>query len=78
MSTADDYHPKQTTAQLIDSCQANLHNLNRTLSSDEQAMLDQIRNYIDQSRSAAAENDLDRAHNLALKAHLLCDELVKP
>ena len=64
--------------QLIDSCEANLHNLNRQLSNDEQAMLGQIRNYIAQSRSALADNDLDRAHGLALKARLLCDELVKP
>lgn len=41
-------------------------------------MLNQIRDYMNQSRQAIAENDLDRAHNLAMKAHLLCDELVKP
>ncbi|HYY69629.1 MAG TPA: hypothetical protein VE734_07845, partial [Terriglobales bacterium] len=57
--------------------QANLNSINRSLSSDEQAMVAQIKDYMAQSRKASADSDSVRAHNLALKARLLSDELVK-
>lgn len=68
---------KLTTEQLLQSAQANLNSINRPLSPDEQAIVSQIKDYIAQSRKATADSDLVRAHNLALKAHLLSDELVK-
>ncbi len=71
-------HRRQTTAQLLDSTEANLRSLKRPLNADEQSMLAQIKDYMEQSRIATAEDDLVRAHNLALKAHLLSDELAKP
>jgi len=37
----------------------------------------QIRNYMDGARSALKEGDVRRANTLALKAHLLSEELVK-
>ncbi len=77
MSASDEYHSRQTTAQLIDGCESSLRTINRKLSDDEQATVSQIRNYIVQSRTATTQNDLERANNLALKAHLLCDALVK-
>ena len=40
-------------------------------------MLAQIREFITQSRKATTENDPERAHNLAVKARVLSDELVK-
>jgi hypothetical protein len=40
-------------------------------------MLAQIREFISQSRKATTENDPERAHNLAVKARVLSDELVK-
>ena len=70
-------HNKLTTEQLLQSTQANLNNLNRPLSPEEQAMVAQIKDYMAQSRKAADDSDMVRAHNLALKAHLLSDELVK-
>jgi hypothetical protein len=70
-------HAKQTTEQLLQSAQANLNSINRPLSPEEQAMVAQIKDYMAQSRKAAADSDTVRAHNLALKAHLLSDELVK-
>lgn len=73
----DASHHRQTTAQLLDSTESNLNNLKRMLTADEQAMVAQIRQFVEQSRKATAEQDLVRAHNLALKAHLLSDELVK-
>jgi hypothetical protein len=78
MPHSDEVHHRLTTAQLIQSTEDNLKNLNRTLSDDDKAVVEQIKNYLAQSRTATSENDLIRAHNLALKAHLLSDELVRP
>ena len=70
-------HNKQTTEQLLQSSQTNLNSINHPLSPDEQAMVSQIKDYMTQSRKATADSDNVRAHNLALKAFLLSDELVK-
>ncbi len=48
------------------------------LSSSQQEMVNQIKQFMEQSKTAVAAGDLERGHNLALKAHLLSDELVKP
>jgi len=68
---------KQTTEQLLQSSQTNLNSINRPLSPEEQAMVAQIKDYMAQARKATADSDTVRAHNLALKAFLLSDELVK-
>ena len=68
---------KQTTAQLLDSTEKNLKGLNRSLSHDEKAMVNQIKSYVTQSRKATTDGDFERAYNLAVKAHLLADALVK-
>ncbi|HYN14319.1 MAG TPA: hypothetical protein VES66_00845 [Terriglobales bacterium] len=70
-------HSKQTTEQLLQSTQANLNSINRPLSPEEQAMVTQIKDYMAQARKATADSDTVRARNLALKARLLSDELVK-
>lgn len=72
----DDLHQKQTTTQLLQSTEDNLRTVNNP-NSDQQAMIAQIRNFLAQARQAQTDNDLVRAHNLALKAHLLSDELVR-
>jgi len=78
-SNNDNSHSQATTQQLIDSTETNLKSIRqRTLSADEQSMVNQINDYITQSKAATKDGDLVRAHNLALKAHLLSDELVKP
>jgi len=66
-----------TTQQLIDSTENNLRNLKRTLSAEEQTTVKQINDYLKQSKDDVKDGDLSRAHNLALKARLLSDELVK-
>jgi outer membrane biosynthesis protein TonB len=66
-----------STDQLLQSAEANLNGITRTLSKDEEAMRAQIREFIKQSRTATTENDPARAHTLAMKARLLSDELVK-
>jgi len=77
MSPVDEYHSKQTTAQLIDSCEVGLKNMNRNLSDEEKVTLSNIRNFITQARSELASGDVELAHNYASKAHQLCEELVK-
>lgn len=65
------------TEKLLQSTENAIKGITRQLSPDEQAMLAQIRDFMNQSRSATKDNDFARAHNLAFKAHLLSDELVK-
>ena len=68
---------KQTTAQLIESTERKLSGLSRGLSHDQEEMVAQIRSYVAQSKKASTEGDFERAYNLATKAHLLTDALVK-
>jgi hypothetical protein len=74
----DAAHNQASTAQLNDSTESNLNSIKRQLSTDEQSTVSQIRDYLAQSHQATKDGDLARARNLALKAHLLSDELVKP
>ncbi|HEY1940413.1 MAG TPA: hypothetical protein VGJ33_20975 [Candidatus Angelobacter sp.] len=73
----DAAHSQASTEQLLQGAEANLNGITRQLSKDEEAMRAQIREFIKQSRTATTENDLTRAHNWAVKARLLSDELVK-
>jgi hypothetical protein len=41
-------------------------------------MVNQIRQFMEQSKAAVEAGDLERARTLAWKAQLLSDELVKP
>jgi len=75
--SGDVSHDQANTEQLLQSSESNLNSIKRQLSSDEQAIVAQIRDYMTQSRQAIKENDLVRARNLALKAHLLSDDLAK-
>ena len=77
MTSAQLSQQKQTTAQLLDETEKTLSGLNRTLSQDEEAIVVQIRSYVTQSRNATKDGDFERAYNLATKAHLLSDALVK-
>jgi hypothetical protein len=71
-------HERQNTDQLLASTDANLKKVSgRQLNSSQQDMVNQIRNYIEQAKAASDARDLQRAHNLAFKAHLLSDELAK-
>jgi hypothetical protein len=74
---ADAAHSQASTEQLLQSAETNINGISRQLSKEEEAIRAQVREYIKQSRNATTENDPARAHNLAVKAHLLSDELVK-
>ncbi|HLJ87044.1 MAG TPA: hypothetical protein VKZ53_09475 [Candidatus Angelobacter sp.] len=66
-----------STDQLLTDTQTNLTGIKRELSPEEKSIVEQIGDYVKQSRQATKDGDLVRARNLALKAHLLSDELAK-
>jgi len=71
-------HKRENTNQLLATTDSNLKSVaGRQLSPAQQSMMEQIRTYMSQSKAAADSGDLDRAHTLAYKAHLLSDELAK-
>ena len=78
MSEDQASHSRQTTAQLLNATDSNLKEAaNRTLNATQQEMVTQIRKYMEQANSALTAGDLQRGHNLALKAHMLSDDLLK-
>lgn len=77
MPHTEEAHHRLTTEQLMQSTEANLKSLKRVLTADERGILQQIQAFMTQAREAIQSQDLVRAHNLALKAHLLSDELVR-
>ena len=76
-SPSDNTQSQAATEQLLQLAETNLNNLKRQLTKEEEAIRTQIREFIDQSRKAVQEKDMLRAHNLAVKARLLSDDLVK-
>lgn len=68
---------RQVTAQLLTQTENTLKSITRALTDDEQRTVQQIRGFMQQSRTADNDGDLDRSYNLATKAKLLADELVK-
>jgi hypothetical protein len=78
MTQEQKLHSRENTAQLLATTDSNLKAVaGRQLSESQQGMLDQIRAYVQQSKTASDAGDLPRAHTLAYKAHLLSDELVR-
>ena len=71
--------PQSTTDQLLGSTEENLKKVaGRQLDSSQQEIVNQIHEFMEQSKAAVSAGDTARGHNLAVKAHLLSDELVKP
>ncbi len=68
---------KASTAQIVDATENSLKGLSRQLSDEEKAMKTQIQSYLQQSRKATTDGDFERAYNLAKKAQLLADALLK-
>lgn len=67
------------TEQLHLATEDNLKKIaGRQLTANQQEMLNQIKQFMDQSKAAVADGDLERGHNLAMKARLLSDELLNP
>ena len=67
-----------STKSLLDATESNLKKLSgMQFSPAQQDMVKQIRAYVDQARTATEMGDTQGAHNLAFKAHLLSEELLK-
>jgi hypothetical protein len=69
---------RQSTTQLLATTDTNLKQISaRQLSASQQESVSQIRKYMEQAKTAEAAGDVQRAQNLASKALLLSDDLVK-
>lgn len=67
----------QKTNEKLSQTDANLKQIsNRQLSAAQQDTVNQIKTYMEQAKTAASSGDVQRAYNLANKAHLLAEELV--
>jgi hypothetical protein len=63
---------------MLGTTDANLKQIaGRQLSATQQAMVNQIRQFMDQSKAAVVDGELERARTLAWKAQVLSEELVK-
>jgi len=72
-------HERDTAKQMLGSTEANLKTIaGRQLTPNQQDMVNQINQFMDQSKAAVDAGDLERARTLAWKAQLLSEELVKP
>ena len=70
---------RQSAEQLLARADENLKKISgQNLNSSQQEMVQQIQQYMQQAKAAGNTGDLARQHNLALKAQLLSEELVKP
>jgi hypothetical protein len=78
ISASDAVRDQTAAEQLLRNTETNLTSIGkRQLSTDEDAVVSQIKNFITQSRQALKDNDPARARNLALKANLLSNDLTK-
>jgi hypothetical protein len=78
MSAEQASSQRQNTTQLLAATDANLKQISsRQMNSSQQDSISQIRKYMEQAKEAEQAGDVQRAHNLASKALLLSDDLVK-
>lgn len=70
-------HQREDTARMVDATENALKGINRQMSDEEKAMRTQVQSFLQQSRRATADGDYERAFNLAKKAQLLADALIK-
>ena len=69
----------QSANSLLDATNVNLKKISdKKLDVNQQDMVKQIKDYMEQSKSAALAGDPHGAQTLATKAHLLSEELIKP
>jgi hypothetical protein len=76
---SNEQQERSTTEQITTATEDNLKKVaGRPLDASQQQTLSQVKQFLEQSKAAIAEGDLERGHDLAMKARLLSDELVKP
>jgi hypothetical protein len=79
MSVEQASSQRQNTTQLLAATDANLKQISsHPLNSTQQDSISQIRKYMEQAKAAEQAGDVERAYNLASKALLLSNDLVKP
>jgi len=79
MTEAQAAKMRSNTATLLNETESNLQKLSgKNLPADQQETADQVRQFVEQSKEADQNGDLQRAASLANKAKLLSDALVKP
>ncbi len=72
-------HEGDAAKQMLAAADANLKKIEPVqLSSSQQDMVTQIRQFMDQSKKATADGDTEQARTLAWKAKTLSEELVSP
>jgi hypothetical protein len=70
---------QRSTDELTAATEENMKKIEgRELSPTQQEVVTQIKQFMEQSKTAVASGDPERGHDLAMKARLLSDELVKP
>ena len=69
---------RQKAKDLLTGTDVNLKKISgRPLNSNQQDMVKQIQQYVEQAKAAGDAGDLEREHNLAVKANLLSQALLK-
>src|ERR1700692_1638261 len=70
---------QRSTEQLTAATEENLKKIaERKVTPTQQEMVNQVKQFMEQSKTAVAAGNLERGHNLARKAQLLSEELLKP
>ncbi|MGA7766576.1 MAG: hypothetical protein WCA27_10190 [Candidatus Sulfotelmatobacter sp.] len=70
---------RDTANQMLSAAETNLKKIaGQQLNANQQDMVNQIRQFMKQSKAAVGDGDLERARTLAWKAQVLSEELVKP
>ena len=70
---------RHTATEMLSATELNLKKIDETkLTTSQQDTVNQIHQFMDQSKSASAAGDLERARTLAWKAQLLSEELISP
>lgn len=70
---------RNTANQMLGATEQNLKKIaGQQLNPDQQGMVAQIRQFVEQSKTAVAAGDTERARTLAWKAQLLSEELASP
>jgi hypothetical protein len=78
-SAGDQAQKREAANQMIAATEQNLYKLTgRQLSNAERDSVIQIRQFVDQSRTALTAGNLERAQTLAWKAKLLSQDLIDP
>jgi hypothetical protein len=78
MTPAEAQRLQKITNDLVAESEKDLQKIEaRELTPEQQETKAQIRSFLNLSKSARDASDWQRAHNLALKAQLLADDLVK-